>query len=264
MLAGAHEQNLSAMMAKVVELPRSTVNAFEREAYGAALTIVYFRAMPLAVRTDIHMRLMERGYLWGGKAPKGVSLDELKARRAFYSKLSILHQTTFEWASFDAIKNSNDPAPYQPEPLIDHPWSLSDSEFSDGMVLLRHGKMPDLTGEGAEGNEALTQGRNATGAVLKDEFLDFMADFLQEAGKDLRPLLRTGVRFVGRASVIGAVLETLIDILASGRVAYVRDLFDKDEPRRLFLSSMGWGDYRKPAPMVAPTAPAYAPRTGRF
>ena len=61
MLPGAHEQNLATIMTGVVGLPRSTVDTFEREAYGAVLTLVYFRAMPLAVRTDIHMRFMERG-----------------------------------------------------------------------------------------------------------------------------------------------------------------------------------------------------------
>ena len=264
MLPGPHDQNLLAMMANVVELPRSMVNIFEREAYGAALTLVYFRAMPLAVRTDIHMRFMERGCLWGGKPPSGMSAEEVKGRRAFYGQLSTLHQATFEWASFDAINKADDPAPYQSEPLIFHPWSLSDSEFSDGMVLLRHKKMPDLTGEEPDGNEALKQGRDAAGSILKDELLDFIADFLKEAGKELRPLLRTGIKAAGRASVIGAVLETLMDIASSGRVEMVKKLFEKDEPRRLFLTSVGWASYSKPGAMTGPTAPTYAPRTGAF
>lgn len=133
------------------------------------------------------------------------------------------------------------------------------------MILLRHGKAPDLTGEVEEGSEAMSAGRGAAGNVLKDEFLDFIADFLQEAGKDLRPLLKTGVRFAARASIIGAVLETLIDLVSSGRIKYLRELFAKDEPRRLMLASAGWGDYKKPAPMIAPKPPSYAgSAAGRF
>ena len=198
----------------------------------------------------------------GRQTAKEHRLEELKGRKAFYGKLNLLHQETLQWASFDAMKNADDPASYQSEALIYHPSSLSDSEFSDGMVLLRHKKMPDLVGEEPEGNESVKRGRDAAAAALKDEFLDFVADFLQEAGKDLRPLLRTGVRFAGRASLIGALLETLVDIASSSRVEYVRGLFDKDKPRRVFLKSMGWGEYQKPGAMTAPTTPAYAAGAG--
>ena len=237
------------------------MTGFDAEAYGAVLTLVYLRAMPLAVRNDLHMRFMARGGLWGGRNT-GLPANQLAARRSFYGRLNALHQEAYCIASFDALTNANNPWPYQSDSLVTHPWTLSDTEFLDGMVLLRHKKMPDLVGEEPDPDERTKQATSAVSAVLKDEFIDFIADFVQEAAKDLRPLLRGSVQFGARASIVGAILETLLDIAASGRIDYVRDLFKNDEPRRQFLRSVSWGEYQAPGPMKPPTAPAYAPNLG--
>lgn len=264
MLTGDHKKNFLYMMTLVVELPWSTTTTFEEEAYGAVLTVVYLRAMPLGIRTDIHRRLMNKGCLWGGKTPPGMTLEQIKGRRAFYGRLNSLMMETFQWATFDAVTNADDPSPYQAEPLLYHPWSLSDSEFADGINRARHGKMPDMIADEPEESPSLEQSKGAVAGVLKHEYIEYMAEFLQEAAEDLTPVLKTGVKFTARASLISALFETLNEIGKTRRIELLKDLFERDEPRRVFLKSIGWGSYEKKT-ISAPTAPSYVgSATSRF
>lgn len=257
MLIGAHSTNIQYFMDRVVGLPRSTCAQFEAEAYGACITLVHFRAFPLAIRNDLHMVFMERGGLWGGK--QRLQGGDVALRRDFYSRMISLRQQAYVFASFAAVTDDTVAMPYQPDNLVDNPWSLSDSEFYDGMVLLRYDKLPEVQAQGSDnGPSGLT---STGGGIVKDELLDFVSDFLKQSANTLRPVARGTVRAFGRASFLSAFLGALGDIAGARRLQRVKHRFQLDEPRRLFLKSAGWGDYIRPSAVAPPEMPRYqAPR----
>lgn len=246
MLTGIHSQNYSLNMQRVIGMSDDPAN--QDDFYGAQLSLIYYRALNDQAQALFRTRMRE-GYT------QPVSGTSGQSRTRYYRRLNVHFSLAFGAMSINPafVQANSGPIRKEGEFLIEgmllQPWCLSDSEFQAARVVLRDGNIPNLQGAPAK----LETARNA---VIKSEIVKIISKWLS-GGVSGSGIFREVLTAPLRSSVLGALVSVIQDLLKSTRIQLVMQAFDKDEPRRVFLASVGWGEYVAPAAITLPTLPAF-------